>query len=84
MMEKPGHPASARPGPSRPRDGRATLQRVHRAGPWRPPAASALVVGLSGGIDSAVAAGLAVRAASGPASVLGVMLPYRTSVAGLA
>lgn len=36
------------------------------------------VVGLSGGIDSAVAAALAVRA-TGAASVLGVMMPYRTS-----
>jgi NAD+ synthase len=37
-----------------------------------------LVVGLSGGIDSAVAAGLAVRAL-GPDKVLGVMMPYATS-----
>jgi NAD+ synthase len=39
-----------------------------------------LVVGLSGGIDSAVAAGLAVRAL-GADRVLGVMLPYATSSA---
>ncbi len=39
-----------------------------------------LVVGLSGGIDSAVAAGLAVRAL-GPDKVKGVMMPYRTSSA---
>lgn len=39
-----------------------------------------LVVGLSGGIDSAVAAALAVRAV-GAANVLGVMLPYATSSA---
>jgi len=39
-----------------------------------------LVVGLSGGIDSAVAAGLAV-AALGPDKVLGVMMPYATSSA---
>jgi NAD+ synthase len=39
-----------------------------------------LVVGLSGGIDSAVAAGLAVRAL-GAEKVLGVRLPYATSSA---
>ncbi len=39
-----------------------------------------LVVGLSGGIDSAVAAGLAVRAL-GADRVLGVMMPYATSSA---
>jgi NAD+ synthase len=39
-----------------------------------------LVVGLSGGIDSAVAAGLAVRAL-GADKVHGVMMPYRTSSA---
>ena len=38
----------------------------------------ALVVGLSGGIDSAVSAGLAVRAL-GPEKVLGVMMPYASS-----
>jgi NAD+ synthase len=38
------------------------------------------VVGLSGGIDSAVAAGLAARAV-GPEKVLGVMMPYATSSA---
>ncbi len=37
-----------------------------------------LVVGLSGGIDSAVSAGLAVRAL-GADKVLGVMMPYATS-----
>ncbi len=37
-----------------------------------------LVLGLSGGIDSAVAAGLAVRAL-GPDNVLGIMMPYSTS-----
>jgi NAD+ synthase len=37
-----------------------------------------LVVGLSGGIDSAVAAGLAVRAL-GADKVLGIMMPYATS-----
>jgi NAD+ synthase len=37
-----------------------------------------LVVGLSGGIDSAVAAALAVKAL-GPDRVLGVMMPYATS-----
>ena len=37
-----------------------------------------LVVGLSGGIDSAVAAGLAVRAL-GADRVLGVRLPYASS-----
>jgi NAD+ synthase len=37
-----------------------------------------LVIGLSGGIDSAVAAGLAVRAL-GKDRVLGVMMPYATS-----
>jgi NAD+ synthetase len=42
--------------------------------------AAGVVVGLSGGIDSAVAAALAVRAL-GPARVLGVRLPYRTSSA---
>lgn len=36
------------------------------------------VLGISGGIDSAVAAALAVRA-FGPERVLGVMMPYRTS-----
>lgn len=36
------------------------------------------VIGLSGGIDSAVSAALAVRAL-GPEAVLGVMMPYRTS-----
>ncbi|MEN8006051.1 MAG: NAD+ synthase [Candidatus Krumholzibacteriota bacterium] len=39
-----------------------------------------LVVGLSGGIDSAVAAGLAVQAL-GADKVLGVMMPYATSSA---
>jgi len=39
-----------------------------------------LVVGLSGGIDSAVAAGLAVRAL-GADRVRGVMMPYQTSSA---
>ncbi|MFO7608899.1 MAG: NAD+ synthase [Candidatus Krumholzibacteriia bacterium] len=39
-----------------------------------------LVVGLSGGIDSAVAAGLAARAV-GPQNVLGVLMPYATSSA---
>jgi len=39
---------------------------------------ASLVVGLSGGIDSAVAAGLAVRAL-GPDKVLGVRMPYATS-----
>lgn len=39
-----------------------------------------LVVGLSGGIDSAVAAGVAVRAL-GPDRVAGVMMPYATSSA---
>ncbi len=37
-----------------------------------------LVLGLSGGIDSAVAAGLAVRAV-GAQNVLGIMMPYTTS-----
>lgn len=36
------------------------------------------VVGLSGGIDSAVSAALAVRAV-GPEQLLGVMMPYRSS-----
>ena len=39
---------------------------------------SRCLLGLSGGIDSAVAAALAVRA-FGPENVLGVMMPYRTS-----
>lgn len=39
-----------------------------------------LVLGLSGGIDSAVAAGLAVQAL-GAANVRGVMMPYQTSSA---
>lgn len=39
---------------------------------------SRAVIGLSGGIDSAVSAALAVRA-FGPEEVLGVMMPYRTS-----
>lgn len=39
-----------------------------------------LVLGLSGGIDSAVAAGLAVRAL-GPERVTGYMMPYATSSA---
>jgi len=39
-----------------------------------------LVLGLSGGIDSAVAAGLAVRVL-GPENVLGIMMPYSTSSA---
>ncbi len=39
-----------------------------------------LVLGLSGGIDSAVAAGLAVRAL-GADNVLGIMMPYSTSSA---
>ncbi|MCP4290342.1 MAG: NAD+ synthase [bacterium] len=39
-----------------------------------------LVLGLSGGIDSAVAAGLAVKAL-GPEKVLGIMMPYSTSSA---
>jgi NAD+ synthetase len=37
-----------------------------------------VVVGLSGGVDSAVTAALAVRA-FGPESVVGVWMPYRTS-----
>ena len=37
-----------------------------------------LVIGLSGGIDSAVAAGLAARVL-GPENVTGVMMPYKTS-----
>ena len=37
-----------------------------------------VVLGLSGGVDSAVSAALAARA-FGPANVLGVMMPYRTS-----
>ena len=41
---------------------------------------SKLVLGLSGGIDSAVAAGLAVRAL-GAENVLGIMMPYSTSSA---
>jgi NAD+ synthase len=40
--------------------------------------AQGVVIGLSGGIDSAVSAALAVRAL-GPGAVLGVYLPYRTS-----
>ena len=40
--------------------------------------AAGVVIGLSGGIDSAVAAALAVRAL-GAESVLGVFMPYRTS-----
>jgi len=39
---------------------------------------SRVVVGLSGGLDSAVAAYLAARAL-GPESVVGVLMPYRTS-----
>jgi NAD+ synthase len=39
-----------------------------------------LVVGLSGGIDSAVSATLAVQAV-GPEQVLGVLMPYRSSAA---
>jgi NAD+ synthase len=39
---------------------------------------SRFVVGLSGGLDSAVAATLAVKA-QGPDQVLGVLLPYRSS-----
>jgi NAD+ synthase len=41
--------------------------------------ASGLVVGLSGGVDSAVAAALATRAL-GPQRVLGLLMPYATSV----
>jgi NAD+ synthase len=41
---------------------------------------SRALLGLSGGIDSAVSAALAARA-FGPKSVLGVMMPYRTSSA---
>ncbi|MEO7713692.1 MAG: NAD+ synthase [Gemmatimonadaceae bacterium] len=37
-----------------------------------------VVVGISGGVDSAVSASLAARAL-GPANVIGVRLPYRTS-----
>jgi NH3-dependent NAD+ synthetase len=37
-----------------------------------------VVCGLSGGVDSAVAVALAARA-FGPANILGVMMPYRTS-----
>ena len=50
---------------------RATLEAAGR---------ESLVVGLSGGIDSAVSAGLAVRAL-GADKVLGVMMPYATSSA---
>ncbi len=42
---------------------------------------SSVVLGLSGGIDSAVVCELAVRAL-GPAQVLAVMMPYRTSSQG--
>jgi len=45
---------------------------VHRAG------MAGVVIGLSGGLDSSVAAFLAVRAL-GPESVRGVVLPYRSS-----
>jgi NAD+ synthase len=48
-------------------------ETVERAG------AAGVVLGLSGGIDSAVAAGLAVEAL-GAARVLGVTMPYRTSM----
>lgn len=41
---------------------------------------SRLVVGLSGGLDSAVAVSLAVRA-QGPEQVLGILMPYRSSSA---
>jgi NAD+ synthase len=41
---------------------------------------SRAVVGISGGVDSAVSAALAARAFE-PANVLGVMMPYRTSSA---
>jgi NAD+ synthase len=47
-------------------------ETVARAG------AAGVVLGLSGGIDSAVAAGMAVRGL-GPEHVLGVTMPYRTS-----
>ncbi len=50
---------------------RATLQAAGR---------ESVVLGLSGGIDSAVSAGLAVRAL-GADKVLGVMMPYATSSA---
>ncbi|MCK9995548.1 MAG: NAD+ synthase [Candidatus Krumholzibacteria bacterium] len=50
---------------------RATLEAAGR---------DSLVVGLSGGIDSAVAAGLGARAL-GADKVLGVMMPYATSSA---
>jgi len=40
---------------------------------------SRVVVGLSGGLDSSVAAYLAVRALA-PESVLGILMPYRTSI----
>jgi len=50
---------------------RATLEAAGR---------DSLVIGLSGGIDSAVAAGLAARAL-GADKVLGVMMPYATSSA---
>ncbi len=49
-------------------------ETVERAG------AAGVVLGLSGGIDSAVAAGLAVRAL-GASRVLGVTMPYRSSAA---
>ena len=39
---------------------------------------SRVIVGVSGGIDSAVSAALCARA-FGPENVLGVMMPYRTS-----
>ena len=50
---------------------RATLEAAGR---------DSLVIGLSGGIDSAVSAGLAARAL-GADKVLGVMMPYATSSA---
>ncbi len=50
---------------------RATLEAAGR---------DCLVIGLSGGIDSAVSAGLAARAL-GAEKVLGVMMPYATSSA---
>jgi NH3-dependent NAD+ synthetase len=50
---------------------RATLEAAGR---------DSLVIGLSGGIDSTVSAGLAARAL-GADKVLGVMMPYATSSA---
>ena len=57
---------------------RAVARRISSATRWSAADSNAAVVGVSGGVDSAVTAYLAANAL-GPKNVLGVRMPYRTS-----